>query len=802
MREVLTGNSGMSSQFDRNIKEIVAGGGFVDTAWLESHPDSVCGFTAMIEPSRSGLPNIVFIMPGGKNIHAHNLIDPTREAARFIEKQGDLSGCHIVVYGIGAGHHIAEIAEAAGENGEVTVLECSPVAARIALENIDFTETAAIKNVRLLIGPGNSVVRAAGARVREIERESAELKTKLYVHKASLDILSKTEHDLCEFLCRLRDAFYIEYASGNKTLRSAFRLITKKIFSGIPLSDVETAALYIESAWREDRFYFHDAAYKRTELPEKAASILVISLSYIGDVVQTSSVFNGIREKYPDARIVFLTEKPSETLYERNPEIDRVIGYSREEIVGSFRKEPRWSNFKAACGRFLDLANELRAEKFDLVINLHPSARSAILAGAAGAHPESRIGISVGADGVSVIRGNVWQQAKILDAVPCGMPHEENFIKMFGVSPSERRVGVRVPVEESERIAAPYVRRNERGPAIGVNPFVSSSKRNWSTDNFMRLCRIITEEWGREVLIFAGAGESEREVAEKMRDEIGSRASCCAGEPPDRAALVARECALFITNDTGPMHFSATAGARILVVSGPTLTLPYSTLGHVSISSVIPCAGCGPFSECDKELKCFKDVEPSHVADVASVMLDNNAEDSLRKLSGVIGDGGVPHRLLTPGMRKSLTPRFTIRLRDTISREANIAVELIRIAAFNVLNLVEAGSLASGRHPAGVDRPGLTSVFSPDTAVREVLDRHFFSEISFESLRQFLDIMIARLSTTRAPDKLTAIDARLFTQPLMMLQSLEALDMLEYQRLALASCVDFLSSARHIIAKM
>jgi len=154
-------------------------------------------------------------------------------------------------------------------------------------------------------------------------------------------------------------------------VREAFESALKSKLSGGPLSDSETALFFVEATQADYRFFFFDAPFEEAAAPEHAERVLFISLSNMGDVIGASAAMNGLRSKYPSARIVFLTETPGGALYRHCADIDRVIEYSRSEILNEFMDNPTLEGLESACGRFKGLLADLRSEEFDVVFNLH-----------------------------------------------------------------------------------------------------------------------------------------------------------------------------------------------------------------------------------------------------------------------------------------------------------------------------------------------------------------------------------------------------------------------------------------------
>lgn len=713
-----------------NIAAIEGAGGFVDAQWIEGARAG----TAEVVSGAGGLWNIAVMKPGGGALHLHSTRDPEREAARFVGGAAAWRGRHAVLYGPGCGYAVDALALRVGPRGAVTALECSPDIARAVLDNVDLLPLLSYGNVALFFGPGEKVITRAWRRIRDMEsRDAGDPVARLLVHQPSLQLLPPSETAVRAFLSRLKGGCFLESLHGNIGAMRRFNTLHKKMLLEQPLDDADMALLFVENAYAEKRFVYHESLFERADPPGRAENVLIISLSSIGDVVTSSTVFAGLRDLYPRARIVFLTEQPNPVLYERCGLLDGVIGYSRGRIAGAFSGDAGIEELDRGCAAFLELLERVRAEKFDAVFNLHLSARSAILAGALDA--PGRVGFFVGRDGMPLLRGNFWTRAKMLQVMPHGLIQEENNLRVLGLSPRVRDTHVRVPDDDGpgDYVWPPLLAHPARGRMVGLNPASSVVSRIWGVDKYMDLCRIMTRDMGLDVLVFGGVSEPEQQLVGMICDAAGPRATPCLGAPLDQAAWAARQCRLFVTNDTGPMHIAGAAGARCLVIGGPSNTLPYRANGHICVAANIHCFGCSPLSQCTHR-QCFEMVRPAHVAFLIEIMLANNPANALKRLHGTPEDGVFPHLLLTTGVHETVAPRWHIFLRHPRPAESFMAGEFWRIAIYNVMHLLDANALKTGSHPAGIDHPGLGSPVSPERAVADIRLRYDFHECDNDEL--------------------------------------------------------------------
>ena len=128
------------------------------------------------------------------------------------------------------------------------------------------------------------------------------------------------------------------------------------------------------------------------------------------------------------------------------------------------------------------------------------------------------------------------------------------------------------------------------GPLIGVFPGSHASSRRWDGTRYAELVRRLSAR-GLSCVVFGGAGERAltAEVAGEGAIDLGGRTDL-----PLLAAGLA-DCAVLVTNDSGPMHLAAAVGTRTLSLQGPAdpeVTRPLGE-GHLMLwGADLPCMPC------------------------------------------------------------------------------------------------------------------------------------------------------------------------------------------------------------------
>ncbi|MCH5685014.1 hypothetical protein LWM68_12630 [Niabella sp. W65] len=86
--------------------------------------------------------------------------------------------------------------------------------------------------------------------------------------------------------------------------------------------------------------------------------ILVIRFSSLGDVIYTTPVVRCLKQQLPDAEVHFITKPQFKYIYEGNPYLDKLL----------LLKE-----------KLNDTIAEIKAEKYDCIIDLHSNLRTRII---------------------------------------------------------------------------------------------------------------------------------------------------------------------------------------------------------------------------------------------------------------------------------------------------------------------------------------------------------------------------------------------------------------------------------------
>lgn len=306
--------------------------------------------------------------------------------------------------------------------------------------------------------------------------------------------------------------------------------------------------------------------------------ILVVKLTSLGDVVKALPVVDDIRCALPGATIDWAVERPCDALVALHPGIDRVIPFE----LRRYRKERRYG---AGLGALVRDVRELRARRYDLVVDLQSRMKS-VLVGAAAHGPAFGLACGptserhydrlyrravprdaiAGLDAVSAYRAQA--------AWSCGYPRPTG----------EANYGLREP---GRMPAAPGLILPS---SVAVLLHGSSgSEKCWPEERWVGLSQALHERGIRSLLPWGCP--SERERAHRLAAGIpGSSVPGRVLELVDWVGVLARA-GLVVGVDTGLTHLAAACAAPTVAIfratsaahSGIHGSVPHRNLGGEGI---------------------------------------------------------------------------------------------------------------------------------------------------------------------------------------------------------------------------
>ena len=327
--------------------------------------------------------------------------------------------------------------------------------------------------------------------------------------------------------------------------------------------------------------------------PEK---ILALQFKYFGDAVLMTPALRALRERFPGAQLHLLVPEEIAPLFQHLPWLNRVWPVPRQRGRASFRQT--WPVLRA-----------LRREGFHRSVDFASNDRGAIMSLLGGAR--RRLGWDE--------RGGFWGRKFCYTerVVPeTRLQHESarlaQLLSAWQIPPPASME----PEIRPDPVLADAARRmlpHER--TVLCHAASSQPKKEWPMQHWAKLHHLAAAAGYSIAFTTArGAREAGRmtELKERAPDAVVLPA---VPELPLFLAVLARA-GVFISGDTGPLHFAAGLGVPTISLFGPTSPALWAPVGprHQFLTGS-PCQCDGNWAVCQGADHCLAAITPEQVLD-------------------------------------------------------------------------------------------------------------------------------------------------------------------------------------------
>lgn len=306
--------------------------------------------------------------------------------------------------------------------------------------------------------------------------------------------------------------------------------------------------------------------------------ILVLRPRALGDVLLTTPALRALKASFPSAALHVAVDDVLAALLQRNPHIDRLWLLPRRRP----RRRDWWR-----------LAWRLARQRFDLVIDLHGSPRTALLSWIVGRR--HRVGyalrwrgrlynLRIPRDSDRRGRRALQYAARVnLDIVArCGA----------GAALTDDAALQYFPdASVDARMAATLERDCPGRPRVGLAVAGTWQAKTYPVDAWAQVAERLTTA-GCHVLLLWGPGE--RVTAEAVQRAMRAPAVLAPPTDLDELAALVAGLDLVVSNDSGVKHLAVARGTPTLTVFGPTNPVAWMPPAgaHAWVRTRLPCVEC------------------------------------------------------------------------------------------------------------------------------------------------------------------------------------------------------------------
>ncbi len=331
---------------------------------------------------------------------------------------------------------------------------------------------------------------------------------------------------------------------------------------------------------------------------------VIFNAHWLGDVLFSTPAIRAIKKHNPYSFIACIVPERCAPVLRNNPHIDEVIVFPDKVPFLGF-----WN--------YWVLAYRLKVRAFDTAIFFQRSSTKTFVARLAGIR--RRIGYGRKGKLRSLTSG-----VPSLETTRHRTDHFLGLLEPLGVSPDGREPDF-IPSVESEagweRIKR--VHNLEAGRYIVIHAGGNWDLKRWPSGHFVKLIGFFLAKTSQKIVLCGTQGEKSL-ISAIASSFTPDRVVSLAGETSlDELALLLKDAALLVSNDSGPIHLGASQKVSILGLYGPTrpeltgpITRGLSKILHTDTGCELPCY----YRSCNGRV-CLEWLSPEEVFREATALL-------------------------------------------------------------------------------------------------------------------------------------------------------------------------------------
>lgn len=340
---------------------------------------------------------------------------------------------------------------------------------------------------------------------------------------------------------------------------------------------------------------------------------LVIRFSSIGDIVLSTPLLRVVRAKFPDGQLDYVTRKDYAELVKSNHNLNYTYEFDASTGFEGLRQ----------------LKKRIKAERYDLIVDIHDSLRSKYLRSILGVNQVVAVNKRIVERTMLVkLKKNMYKEI-----VSVADRYIES-LKPLGIGNDKKGLELHIPDEVlfqvSGKIAALKLNRFEK--TIGLCPGARHFTKRWPAERYAELGIRLAKEHDAKVLVFGGPSDAGvcSYVADSIQQQAGPERSTnfCNQLSLLETAAAMEFCDFLVTNDTGLMHIATAMHRKLVVLFGSTVKefgfFPYTANGIVLEREGLYCRPCSHIgrAQCPEgHFRCMNEISVEDAYQKARALL-------------------------------------------------------------------------------------------------------------------------------------------------------------------------------------
>ncbi|MCL1972798.1 MAG: DUF374 domain-containing protein [Endomicrobia bacterium] len=283
--------------------------------------------------------------------------------------------------------------------------------------------------------------------------------------------------------------------------------------------------------------------------------ILIVQPSRLGDIIFALPALAALKRKYPHAKISWIVDERCVEILQGNPLLDNIFV---------------WDRSQKSYGYYKKLKKQLRSERFDLSIDLHGLAKSAMLVRLAKAR------FKLASSSTNGMRELSWIFSKEIESRDPNAHCIERHMEVPKFLKCDEKIEYPISISEADFASVRKKLAEEKvdiSKMIGIHPGGGWTSRRWKTDRYAGLSERLKNELGADIVLVGGkeGGASEKGLNEEITSQTGVNICDLTGKLTlKELCAFFKLCRVFVGNEAGPMHIATALETPAVALLGPT----------------------------------------------------------------------------------------------------------------------------------------------------------------------------------------------------------------------------------------
>ncbi|MCL2144733.1 MAG: DUF374 domain-containing protein [Endomicrobia bacterium] len=326
-----------------------------------------------------------------------------------------------------------------------------------------------------------------------------------------------------------------------------------------PEDDIETKRLEVEKATNRlfeltDKIIWTKNIKKYLEF-HPSPKILIVQPSRLGDIIFALPTLAALKRKYPHAKMNWIVDERCAEILKDNPLLDNIF---------------IWDRTQKSYGYYKKLKKQLRSERFDLSVDLHGLAKSAMLVRLANAR------FKLASSSTNGMRELSWIFSKEIKTRDPNAHCVERHMEAAKYLDCDEKIEYPILIRDCdfESVRKKLAHENaDISKIIGIHPGGGWLSRRWKAEKYAALAGRLKNELGADIVLVGGkeGGAGEKGLNEEIMSQAGVKICDLTGKLTlKELCAFFKMCRVFVGNEAGPMHIATALDVPAVAILGPT----------------------------------------------------------------------------------------------------------------------------------------------------------------------------------------------------------------------------------------